>query len=736
MSATGIGLQETPAAGPAAPSRPLMVQRLTALVREVTLLGVLFHVQGPHLTITGREGLPAPLARLLDEFAKTGWLRGHFGCDRAEASALELIAKLRLEPHLVETKRRLRRALQRLVEDQRVNGPELGLDIETAPKPEYRKLPEPVKFTKHGVIAERQSAPRIQGEPKDTTLLDPHRSRIATVQLYAGGEHAFVVRGPALALLLRSRWFRARRFIAHNAVFESSFLDYYCTRPGRRPLNWPIECSMQMTGLEIGGRRSVFGGRSLANAVKVIGKVEVSKNFATSDWAAATLSPGQIAYAAADAVLAYRLWRRLRPRLQQPLGHGTSRWTAYELQRDAGLSVARMQNRGLLLDRAEHARQVAEWRRALAEARHAFKAATGKNPPSNDNETRAWLETLLTPMQQRAWPKTKTGQLSIAHRDLARVKDAPNAKTVMTIREKQTVLQSFGDRLAQHINPVTGRIHGSFEIAAAGTGRFAAADPNLQQLPVRRTPEFRRCVIAAPGHLLVACDWSMIELRALAWIYQDDALMTDLVEHDIHARTAARVNGIAVESVTPSQRAAAKAVNFGAIYGITADGLRQNVFADFGVELTVQQAQHAIDQFATVYHRAWSGRERFAKACQARGYIDVPTSGRIVCRQWFPYNKLSDRQCFNTPVQGSCADAMLRAVTQIDARLVEGRIRGGPIACVHDELLLEIHKDDAATARVLLKDVMIDAFATTFPDAPTKGVAEAAIGPNWAEAKA
>lgn len=79
---------------------------------------------------------------------------------------------------------------------------------------------------------------------------------------------------------------------------------------------------------------------------------------------------------------------------------------------------------------------------------------------------------------------------------------------------------------------------------------------------------------------------------------------------------------------------------------------------------------------------------------------------------------------------------MLRAVTQIDARLVEGRIRGGPIACVHDELLLEIHKDDAATARVLLKDVMIDAFATTFPDAPTKGVAEAAIGPNWAEAKA
>jgi DNA polymerase-1 len=212
--------------------------------------------------------------------------------------------------------------------------------------------------------------------------------------------------------------------------------------------------------------------------------------------------------------------------------------------------------------------------------------------------------------------------------------------------------------------------------------------------------------------------------------------MTDLVSGDVHRRTAARINGIPLEAVTKRQRDSAKAVNFGAIYGISADGLRQNVFADFGIELTSGAAQRALDQFASVYYRAWSGRERFAKECQARGYIVVPTSGRIVRRQWFSYGKLTDRQCFNTPVQGSCADAMLRAVALVDACLVAGRIiRGGLIACVHDELLLEVHEDDADLARALLEDVMIDAFATTFPGAPTKGVAAASIGPNWAEAK-
>jgi DNA polymerase-1 len=723
---------------PEPPGTKLMVQRLTALVREVSTLGVKFHVQGPHLTITGAEGLPVPLANRLDEYERSGWLHGYFGCDRHEEPALALLKELRVRPHLIETRQLLRRAVRRLILDRREHGPELGFDIETAAKPEYRKLPPAITFTQDGVIAERQGPPRARGALADRTLLDPYRARIASAQLYAGGEHAFVVRGPALSMLLSSHWFRRQHLVAHNAAFEASFLAMvpYCLPPGRRPIAPPMECTMQAVGLEIGCRRSALGGRALDNAARVLWKIAVDKSLAVSDWGAAQLSPGQIAYAASDAVLAYDLWKGLRPKLKAPLPHGQNRWTAYTLQRDAIPSVVRMQNRGLLLDREEHAKQVEQWSRELAEARHTYHESTGKPPPSNDNETRAWLESMLSPGERLNWPRTGQGLLSIRHNDLARVADVPNAKTIMKIREKQTELKSFGESLVRHINPVTRRIHGDFSIAAAGPGRFAAANPNVQQFPVRRSPGFRRCIIAAPGHLLVTCDWSMIELRALAWLYQDDALMTDLVEHDIHARTAARINGIAPEAVTKSQRASAKAVNFGSIYGISADGLKQSVFADFGIVLTSAQAQNAIDQFAHAYHCAWEGRERFAKVCLQRGYIVVPTSGRLVRREWQWSGRLTARQCFNTPVQGSCADALLRAMTLIDTCLIDAGIRGGLIGTVHDELILEVHEDDADLARNLLEVTMVEAFATTFPGAPTKGVAEAAIGRSWAEAKA
>jgi DNA polymerase-1 len=163
--------------------------------------------------------------------------------------------------------------------------------------------------------------------------------------------------------------------------------------------------------------------------------------------------------------------------------------------------------------------------------------------------------------------------------------------------------------------------------------------------------------------------------------------------------------------------------------------LKQNVYADFGIVLSTEQAQNALDQFASAYHRAWEGRERFAKVCHQRGYIAIPTSGRLVRREWQWSGRLTRRRCYNTPVQGSCADALLRAMALMDTRLIEWQIHGGLVATVHDELILEVPEDDAAIARALLEDVMTKAFAMTFLGAPTKGVA-GAIGRNWAEAKA
>jgi len=192
----------------------------------------------------------------------------------------------------------------------------------------------------------------------------------------------------------------------------------------------------------------------------------------------------------------------------------------------------------------------------------------------------------------------------------------------------------------------------------------------------------------------------MIELYALAWIYRDDALIADLVDHDIHARTAARVNGIPIEAVTKSQRDGAKAINYGSIYGITAPGLRQNVFADYGVVWTVAEAQHALDQFAKAYPRAWEGRQRNAEACWKQGYIVIPTSGRIVRRGWlYDRRGLTFQRCSNTPVQGAAADSMLTAVSQMHICLTEARLQAALIATVHDELLVECPESEAEMVR-------------------------------------
>ena len=174
----------------------------------------------------------------------------------------------------------------------------------------------------------------------------------------------------------------------------------------------------------------------------------------------------------------------------------------------------------------------------------------------------------------------------------------------------------------------------------------------------------------------------------------------------------------------------AKPVNFGAIYGIGPTSLAANAFADYGIDMSESEAAHALDRFFSTYHtlRAW--RQDNADLCQRRGYVEIG-AGRAVEAHWEMSGRLSFPQCCNLPIQGICADAMLRAITMVHSRLRSVGIRGGLVASIHDE----VHADDAEAACVLLQETMIEAFAITIPGAPTTGVASAAIGASWAAVK-
>ena len=201
---------------------------------------------------------------------------------------------------------------------------------------------------------------------------------------------------------------------------------------------------------------------------------------------------------------------------------------------------------------------------------------------------------------------------------------------------------------------------------------------------------------------------------------------------DLHQEGAALIAGVPLLEVTKDQRGAAKAVTFGALYGVGAKTLAINAFKDFGVDLTVVEAKAALDAFFQRFRVLDRWRRQHADLCQSRGYVEIGC-GRVVEAAWEPYG-LSFAQCCNLPIQGICPDAMLRAITMVHRRYLAAGIRGGLVATVHDELLAEVVEADAKRARDILQASMVEAFEITFPGvSPTAGVAAASIGRTWAD---
>jgi DNA polymerase-1 len=616
-----------------------------------------------------------------------------------EAASIALLAQLNVTPVLVETNHEARAAVRQLIRDQRRHpdsGP-IAIDLET-------------------------------------TGLDPHTARIATLQLYAGGATALVFRAEALDLLLRTCWLRRQWLVAHNATFDAAFVQRHAIpspksnrdNSAKSSARSCMECTMQAAGLVLG-----VGNRSLVRAAKVLLDINVPKQLRMSDWSAARLSPGQIAYAAADAVVTRRLWPILTDAMRKDRTAA-----AYELQRDAVPAVVDMQLRGLGFDGAEHARQVDAWEQEFAEARQRYTQATGQLPPSKPNEIRAWLTEVLNPAALASWPRTpKASLLSVATDHLKRLTHVPVAREVLAILANAKLISTYGRTFAEQINPATGRLHAHYNIAGAKSGRLSCSDPSLHQLPSACAPTFRRCIIAATGSVLIGCDWNQIELRAAAWLSGDAELTALYAEgRDLHRETAAAIAGVPIEKVTPEIRQAAKAVVFGSVYGIGPRALAEDAFASYGIPMTEPEAKHALTAFFRRFATLDRWRQDNANLCERRGHVRIGV-GRLVKAAWEPGGRISFPQACNLPVQGICADAMLRAIALVDAHFAQAGIRGGLVASVHDELLCEVVEADAEKAREILEQAMIDAFVATFPGAPTTNVATAKIGRSWADTK-
>jgi DNA polymerase-1 len=701
------------------------LRELRRLLAELTTLGVHFRLSGADVIAAGTSVLPPSLRAALREHDASGLLWSYLGGENDDAGVIDLLDQLHVTVQLVDARQAARSAVRHLIRDLQQHPGPLGIDIETAPRLEYSGEPLSIRLNADGALS------AVQPVNNNRASLSPHTAAIATLQIYGGGDCAFVFRGDALAMLLASHWLRRQWLVAHNAVFEIAFLRHHGRRPSvprRSRTGFRIDCTMQLAGLVLGVEFG--GGRSLAHATKQILKLDVPKALRLSDWSAPHLSSGQLAYAASDAVLTRRLWPELTA-----IAHANDTGAAYELQRAALPAVAAMELAGLALDHSEHARQVAAWSSELAEARRLYHATTGTAPPSTPNEVRAWLETVLDTAALPSWPRTENDLLSVRSHHLKRLTHIDSARPVLAILAHEKLLAVFGAKLVERINPATGRLHAHYLVAGAKSGRFTCSKPNLQQLPNARAPAFKRCIVAAPGNLLVRCDWNQIELRAAAWL-SGDAELTGLYAEgrDLHRETAATIAGITPDDVTREQRQAAKAVNFGSVYGISPRGLTEYAFDSYGIVMAETEAAQALNAFFRRFAALDRWRQDNAQVSRAQGFVRIG-AGRIVEAAWEPSGRLTFQQCCNLPVQGICADAMLRAMVLVHRRWTATNIRGGLVASVHDELLCEAAEEDAERAGDLLQNAMIDAFVMTFPGAPTNGVATASIGRSWLDAQ-
>ncbi len=280
---------------------------------------------------------------------------------------------------------------------------------------------------------------------------------------------------------------------------------------------------------------------------------------------------------------------------------------------------------------------------------------------------------------------------------------------VLEWRHLEKLRSTYADALLQQINPRTLRVHTSYAMASAATGRLASTNPHLQNIPIRTDEgrKIRKAFVAEPGYQLVSLDYSQIELRLLAHMAEIASLQQAFLDgHDIHALTASQVFGIPLEQMDPGNRRKAKAINFGIIYGISPFGLARQL----GVEQT--EAAAYIKTYFERYPGIQEYMEHTKQFCRERGYVQTLFGRRCHVPGIHDKNSarrnFSERAAINAPLQGTAADILKRAMIRVPAALEQHGLAGKAhmLLTVHDELLFEVHESVLEQTSSLIKDIL------------------------------
>ncbi|MAD96298.1 MAG: DNA polymerase I [Flavobacteriaceae bacterium] len=328
--------------------------------------------------------------------------------------------------------------------------------------------------------------------------------------------------------------------------------------------------------------------------------------------------------------------------------------------------------------------------------------------------------------------KTKTGQYSTAEDVLSYLaKDHKIVRDILQFRQYKKLQSTYVDALPNEINPKTNRIHTVYAQAVAATGRLSSNNPNLQNIPIRteRGREVRKAFIPrSEEYVLLAADYSQIELRIIAALSEEENMMSAFQNgEDIHASTAAKVFNVALEDVTREQRSNAKTVNFGIIYGVSAFGLSNQT------NLTRSESKELIDTYYETYPKLKAYMANQINFARENGYVETVLKRRRYLKDINSRNAVvrgaAERNAVNAPIQGSAADIIKLAMINIHKKLAEGQYKSKMLLQVHDELVFDAHKDELDKLKPMIKTEMENAFTLSVPlDV------EIGLGDNWLQA--
>jgi DNA polymerase-1 len=634
----------------------------------------------------------------------------------------------------------------RIPQEQRIEATQLDL-LSSAPQPtlqvaekalgDYRVIDTPAALDELVACLRKVSQLAVDTE---TTGLDPMRADLVGISLSDAPGRGYylpvghdqrlpvgrqlplelvreklgpVLQDAAIAKVCHNAQFDMMALARHGIPLKGVWFDTMIA-------SWILE----PTGRGIGLKSQVWQrlGVEMTSIEDIIGKG--SKQIRMDQVSVAKVAP----YACADADMTYRLANVLRAELEEH-----NQWGLFtDIEMPLVPVLVDMQLYGMVVDSIYLATMSREMSQRLAELEARIYGLAGHR--FNISSTKQLAIVLFDELGLPKVRRTATGY-STDVSVLEELKDKhPIIEEILEHRQLEKLNSTYVEALPLLVNPSTGRVHTSFNQTSTTTGRLSSSDPNLQNIPVRTElgRRIRGAFVAPEGCLLLGCDYSQVELRLLAHLSQDPELLGAFHrDEDVHASTAAAIYSVPLAEVTPQQRALAKTINFGLMYGMGDYGLSSRT------ALTVSEAHVFIEAYFQRFSQVKEYLDNTVRQAREKGYVET-ILGR---RRYFPelsshsaanvgLRRAAERAAVNMPVQGSAADIMKLAMIRLDHRLREQKLRARMVLQVHDELVLEAPEDEVEAAKALVVEVMGNAYRLSIPLK-----VQTSVGKTWMEMK-